>query len=156
MISFKPLNSSHLKALSNILKGFDKISPKDLHRFGLSWSDAQIQSALDKDICLGLFESDRLVSVIIGRRIGPTFEIDMTITNSLDLKKGFMKKLLEESIDYLKTQGTKQIWLEVNEDNLPAIAFYKKMGFAMNSIRPKYYPDGRGAILMTLHLSSHL
>jgi hypothetical protein len=153
MISFHPLNSSHLESISNILKGFDKASPKDLHRFGLSWSDSQIQSSLEKDICLGLFESERLVSLLIGRPIGPTFEIDMTITNIKDLKKGFMKKLFQDSIQFLKTEKqVRQIWLEVNEDNKPAVSFYKKMGFASNSIRPKYYPDGRGAILMTLHL----
>jgi ribosomal-protein-alanine N-acetyltransferase len=153
MTLFHKLDSSHLESISNILKGFDKASPKDLHRFGLSWSDAQIENSLTKDICLGLFEDTRLVSVLIGRTIGPTFEIDMTITNIKDLKKGFMKKLFQEAIGYLQTQKqVRQIWLEVNEENHAAVNFYKKMGFATNSIRPKYYPDGKGAILMTLHL----
>lgn len=150
---FKLLDKSHLKSLSDILIGHDKASPKDLHRFGLSWNDSQITSALEKDISYGLFDGDdRLVAAIIGRKIGPTFEIDMTITNVPDLKKGFMEKLFSGTMDNLKTQGIKQVWLEVNETNLPAVRFYKKMGFASNSIRPKYYPDGKGAILMTLHL----
>jgi ribosomal-protein-alanine N-acetyltransferase len=152
MTLFKRLNVEQLKNISDILKGHEKISPKDLHRFGLSWSDSQIKSSLEKDICYGLFDSDRLVSLIIGRKIGPTFEIDMTITNPTDLKKGFMNELFKNFTKELISESIMQVWLEVNEDNAPALIFYKKMGFAINSVRPKYYPDGRGAILMTLRL----
>ncbi len=43
----------------------------------------------------------------------------------------------------------KKILLEVSEQNIPAIALYKKMGFTEVGFRPHYYKNGDSAILMT-------
>ena len=55
-----------------------------------------------------------------------------------------MLGLMEHEI---KKAGVKKIFLEVSVENAPAIALYKKYGFAQNGTRPKYY-DGVDAILM--------
>lgn len=51
--------------------------------------------------------------------------------------------LLEKSIDTLKNQPI-QIFLEVRERNLAAIALYEKMAFHQIDIRKNYYPNQDG------------
>lgn len=41
-------------------------------------------------------------------------------------------------------------WLEVRADNPAAIAFYSRLGWAEVGRRPRYYSDGRDAILFRL------
>ncbi|MES2769537.1 MAG: GNAT family N-acetyltransferase [Bdellovibrionota bacterium] len=148
---FKQLNSSHILEVENILKSHESM---DFERFGLRLSAAQIEYSLSKDICFGFFDGDKLLAFILGRKVDQEiFEIDMTMTNKADLKKGHMEKFFKEMIMHLKNNGVfYKIWLEVHEENNPALSFYKKMGFTQNSARSKYYPDGKAAILMTLIL----
>lgn len=148
MILFQPILSTHFDLVTGVLKTHNE--SQDFKRFGLAWSDSQIQVALSKDICLGLFDSDALVAMIVGRQVDPlVFEIDLTMTHKNHLKKGLMEKLFIETVGFLKEKGIQQIWLEVHEENTPAIQFYRKVGFQENAKRPKYYPDGKSAILMT-------
>jgi ribosomal protein S18 acetylase RimI-like enzyme len=168
MIKFTLLNPSHLNQVMEILKSHRDVS-NNFTRFGLNWSQEQVKKALTSDMGFGLFESnkesDQLMALILGRKISEsTFEIDMTMTGFHNLKKGYMGRLFQESLAYLKTYYSKthnnthnalnEIWLEVHEENLAAITFYKKKGFVENTIRPKYYPDGKGALLMTLQCRS--
>lgn len=152
MIEFKLLNSSHLEQVMKILNSHANASAIDFSRFGLNWSEEQIKKALASDIGFGLFESEKLVAFILGRKINEsTFEIDMTMTEFQNLKKGFMERLFQESLSHMKSCGPlDEVWLEVHEENLAALTFYKKRGFIENAMRPKYYSDGKGALLMTL------
>lgn len=152
-MTFKLLNADDIDAVITILKGHAEVS-KDHNRFGLNWSLDQIKKSLVTDVSFGFFESNRLMAFILGRKINEkTFEIDMTMTDFRSLKKGFMNKLFQESLKYLRDQDElEEVWLEVHEENLAALSFYKKVGFQENAKRPKYYPDGKGAILMTLAL----
>jgi len=59
-------------------------------------------------------------------------------------------KLFEQVINLKKENGYDKIFLEVNEHNKAAIAFYKKMGFTETHKRQKYYKNGDSAIVMTL------
>lgn len=140
-----------MESVSNILKSHES---KDFERFGLKMSAEQVEHSLTKDMAFGYFDGERLLAFILGRKVDQDiFEIDMTMTNKSDLKKGYMEKLFHELINHLKgAENFYKVWLEVHEENAPALNFYKKMGFGENSKRPKYYPDGKAAILMTLSL----
>lgn len=152
MIYFEELNNDYLDSVLNILGHHEELSKNNFERFGLRWSEDQVRQALTNDMCFGLFDDSELVAFILGRKLNEqTYEIDMTMTDPMRLKKGLMAKLLMESIGYLKGRsGLDEVWLEVHEENIPAINFYKKMGFVQNTTRPQYYPDKKAAILMTL------
>lgn len=47
-----------------------------------------------------------------------------------------------------KQNGVKNILLEVDEHNTPAIELYKKCGFTNVGMRPHYYENGHNAIIM--------
>lgn len=65
-------------------------------------------------------------------------------------------KLVNEMFKLCKFYETSYILLEVRKSNVPAINFYKKIGFKEDSIRKDYYknPDNtrEDAILMSLEL----
>ena len=66
--------------------------------------------------------------------------------------QGFGKKLLSYIIDSCKQENIKQINLEVNENNIPAINLYKSFNFIEVGRRKKYY-ENDDAILLNLNLT---
>ena len=58
--------------------------------------------------------------------------------------QGLGYKLLEYSIEQLKNNPV-QIFLEVRESNLAAIALYEKSGFHQIDVRRNYYPKADGS-----------
>jgi [ribosomal protein S18]-alanine N-acetyltransferase len=57
-------------------------------------------------------------------------------------KQGVAKALVE-------TLDADKIFLDVDEENLPAVNLYKKLGFDVERIRDKYYENGHNALIMT-------
>ena len=62
--------------------------------------------------------------------------------------RGFGSYLLQFIIEASRVFNAKKIFLEVKENNFPAIMLYEKKGFVNIGIRKKYYSDGKDAILM--------
>ncbi|TGN19006.1 GNAT family N-acetyltransferase [Leptospira idonii] len=60
-------------------------------------------------------------------------------------KQGEGKKLL---FSLFQTYPTKDFFLEVKENNIPAIQLYETSGFQILEKRKNYYPDGSTAIIM--------
>jgi len=56
-------------------------------------------------------------------------------------KKGSAEKLLLNLFNTLKNKNISKIFLEVAEDNIPAISLYKKCGFEEYNRRKAYYPQ---------------
>ena len=65
-------------------------------------------------------------------------------------KKGVGTQLIDFSIKYLIENQFTGVMLEVNENNLPAINLYKKIGFKEVYVRRKYYEGKYDAIIMKL------
>jgi ribosomal-protein-alanine N-acetyltransferase len=63
---------------------------------------------------------------------------------------GFAKFILNELITIAKEENCKQITLEVNENNKPAIHLYEVFNFKQVGLRKKYYNGTDNAIIMTL------
>lgn len=53
--------------------------------------------------------------------------------------QGAGRKLLAHYGEFLASSGVKQLFLEVREDNHPAIGLYKKAGFTLKGQRKNYY-----------------
>lgn len=66
-------------------------------------------------------------------------------------KQGIASKLIEELLDYCKSQGCIACTLEVRSSNIAAKSLYEKHGFKQDGIRKRYYEDNNeDAILMWL------
>ena len=66
--------------------------------------------------------------------------------------KGVGRALLQAVLADLMMSAAKTMVLEVDEQNLPAIALYKRLGFATISARKGYYarPDGTAATALVM------
>ena len=66
--------------------------------------------------------------------------------------RGFATEILGILLDILKKNGVAKVFLEVEYDNVPAIALYEKHGFTRYGQRRDYYGPGKDAVLMNKEL----
>jgi ribosomal-protein-alanine N-acetyltransferase len=88
--------------------------------------------------------------LIIVLATGPEAEIlSLGVVPALR-RRGIARRLFEVASARLVTQGAARLYLEVAEDNLPAQALYRRLGFAEHGRRPGYYRriDGSVAALL--------
>ena len=64
-------------------------------------------------------------------------------------RKGIADALMERCFAFARQQGVQTIALEVRQTNVTAQDFYRHLGFAKSHVRPRYYPDGESAVVMT-------
>ncbi len=73
-------------------------------------------------------------------------------------RQGHARLMVEELLALGRRLGLRQLWLEVRESNAPALATYRRLGFATLGARAGYYPAAHGrresAIVMSLQISS--
>ncbi len=62
--------------------------------------------------------------------------------------RGIAGRLLDELARAAEEQGVTELTLEVAEDNVPARALYRRLGFVAEGRRPRYYPDGSDALIL--------
>ena len=60
-----------------------------------------------------------------------------------------MKQIIEDSI----SNNSKEILLEVREQNIQAIKFYTIQGFKQITVRKEYYKNGDNALILRKELS---
>ena len=66
--------------------------------------------------------------------------------------RGFANEILTILLNILKRNGIAKVFLEVEHDNVPALALYEKHGFVRYGQRRDYYGPGKDAVLMTKEL----
>jgi ribosomal-protein-alanine N-acetyltransferase len=67
-------------------------------------------------------------------------------------RRGFGSQLMNAFIQVCGMRGIRRIELEVRISNQEAIAFYKRYGFEMAGLLPKFYTDGEDGYKMIKHL----
>ncbi len=68
--------------------------------------------------------------------------------------RGIGKRLLTSAIERCRENGKNRILLEVRVSNYVAQNLYKKMGFRIVDVVPRYYHDGEDAYIMALDLGT--
>jgi ribosomal-protein-alanine N-acetyltransferase len=67
-------------------------------------------------------------------------------------RRGAGRVLLAAAMQAAAAAGARRMLLEVAEDNAAARALYAAAGFAPVGRRPRYYPDGRDALVLAAPL----
>ncbi|AKS45067.1 ribosomal-protein-alanine N-acetyltransferase [Octadecabacter temperatus] len=117
---------------------------------GNGWPEADFAQYLD-DPNVFLHGTD--LSFVVLRRAGPEAEVLTLASDPSCQGNGLATRNLERALRILAHQGVQDIFLEVAEDNIPALAIYTRCGFTEISRRPKYYKNGATAICMKIELS---
>jgi [ribosomal protein S18]-alanine N-acetyltransferase len=89
-----------------------------------------------------------IVGFISGRRIREEGEILNLAVQPRTRRNGVAKALLEALLEEFRRERVLQVFLEVRESNVAAIAFYQKSGFEKTGRRPGYYRHPEEAALV--------
>lgn len=103
---------------------------------------------------MGAYDGDRLVGIAIGSKQwnGALWICEFHVDPACR-RQGIGRGLMEAMASLAREQGCRCITLETQNTNVPAIAFYRRVGFGVDSIDLSYYTntdavDGEVAIFM--------
>ena len=93
-------------------------------------------------------ESDAL-GFVLTRRILDLLEIDLVGVDPAVRRGGVARGLLLHLLEVERSEGLVEARLELSARNAPAEALYAGLGFVVVGRRPRYYPDGSDALLLS-------
>jgi ribosomal-protein-alanine N-acetyltransferase len=114
--------------------------------FHRGWSEDEFERLLlDRSVVTHRVKiGRRLAGFITSRIIAGEAEILSVAVAASRRGKGLARQMLNLHLRRLAGLGTRTVFLEVNEDNVPANRLYKRAGFRAVGRREGYYPDRTG------------
>ena len=114
--------------------------------FHRGWSDGEIERLLiDRNVVAHRAMVGRsLAGFILSRLIAGEAEILSVAVAPARRGRGLSRRLLDLHLRRLAALGTRAVFLEVDEDNLPARRLYARAGFHEVGRRESYYQDRPG------------
>jgi ribosomal-protein-alanine N-acetyltransferase len=116
------------------------------------WAEEQFRQELLSPVSSGL-AAERGGNTLAG------FCFFWTVADEVDIhsisvhpdhrRKGIGAALLHEVLAAAHAKSLRRLTLEVRAGNAAAIGLYATNGFAQDSVRRSYYPDGEDALLMS-------
>ena len=131
----------------------DKIKENLKEDFDEFWNENVLKNELENPASTYIVAKDEQNNIVGYAGIWqPIDEAHITniVTKKDKRRNKIGTKMLEELIKIAKEKKLKDITLEVNVNNIPAINLYKKYNFKEVGIRKKYYNNSDDAIIMTL------
>jgi ribosomal-protein-alanine N-acetyltransferase len=130
------------------------------HAFARGWSADECAALLADRRVLGLvalargFFGTRPIGFALIREAGGEAEILSIGVIPEARGRGAGRALIAAAVDRLRLRGINDLFLEVDETNLPALALYRALGFRERGRRQSYYRSDRGApaAALILHL----
>lgn len=134
------------------------VTPRDVREivaletaaFPVPWRREFFESELAAD---GRFlrlarEEGRLVGYVFAMWFLDEMHINKIAVASSHRRRGIAAALMDHCFAFARKHDVQTISLEVRETNEGAQEFYRSLGFARAYVRPRYYPDGEGAVVM--------
>ena len=146
---FKKLTKTDL----DLIDLFIKFEEKNFAYFtNLGWTKKNIQNQLNKNnnFSVGCIINNKLLGILIGDLINSNNELELEIHVLFVAKKyrrnNIATNLLQHIQSSKKLYNIYKVFLEVAENNLEAIKFYKKNNFVFFNFRHNYYKYGNSMI----------
>ena len=129
--------------LSSIIKFMNDNSDEYSYFKKIGWNLKNIEGQFNKvnNYSLGYFKANKLLGILVGDAIKNDKDYDLELHILFVSKDQRRKQIATELLKYVETNKIKfsQIFIEVAEDNLDAISFYKKNNFVFLNFRHNYY-----------------
>lgn len=131
----------------------------DLHAaaFSAPWDAAAFEALLSQT---GVLAIEVPQGFILIRTVADEAEILTLAVDPVARRQGLGVRLVQEGAASAAALGAAKLFLEVADDNHPALALYARAGFTEAGRRPGYYarPDGRrqDALILALNLPAAL
>ena len=132
------------------LEDFENIQDIFTSDFDSFWSPSILKQELLCDNSYFIVAKNK--SEIIGfagfKALLDTADLMNIVVKKSYRNQGVGSLLLNNLIDLFHSFSLETIYLEVNENNFPAIHLYQKFGFKKIDVRKNYYPNEQNAIIM--------
>ena len=114
--------------------------------FRRGWSDAEVEGLIaERNVLAHVARRGRTVAgFIMSRSAVDEAEILSVAVERSWRGRGLARALLTAQLRRLAGAGTRTVFLEVDESNVPAIRLYARAGFREVSRRANYYPAENG------------
>lgn len=154
LFPFRRLKAPVLRTLRS-----DKAEPcAALHAasFAHSWSPDEFETLLSSKSVIGRAaldpDNEELRGFALSRIAADEAEILTIAVQAAFRKRGIGRALLIDMLSHVSAAHVRALFLEVERDNLPAIALYARSGFREVGQRRGYYqkPDGSAATALVL------
>jgi ribosomal-protein-alanine N-acetyltransferase len=117
--------------------------------FAYPWSAEEVAALIASPSTLAAAALDpvngRLRGFVLSRLAADEAEILTIAVETASRGKGVGRALLKENLRQVENAGAKAMFLEVDRDNVAALALYKRLGFVDVGERPGYYRRKDGA-----------
>ena len=137
------INLINKEKLFSIIKFIDDNSNEFSYFKKIGWNIQNIESQFSKvnNYSLGYYKANNLIGLLIGDKIKNDKDYDLELHILFVSKDQRRKQIATKLLNYVETNVIRfsQIFIEVAEDNLDAISFYKKNNFVFLNFRHNYY-----------------
>ncbi|MCI5797748.1 MAG: ribosomal protein S18-alanine N-acetyltransferase [Firmicutes bacterium] len=112
------------------------------------WSKKQLEESLKTgNIFLAAEQGNEIVAFLLAEDLIDSFNLLLIATKNEFKNKNIATKLMQKLEEIAKNKKIEKIWLEVRENNIPAINLYKKNDFKNIYLRRNYYKNGENALI---------
>jgi [ribosomal protein S18]-alanine N-acetyltransferase len=122
--------------------------------FSLPWPERSFRFEISENPvsrCWVAEVDGRVLAMLVLWQIMDEAHIATIATHPDFRRQGIGERLMIEALLAARVEGARHAFLEVRANNAGAQAMYKKYGFIITGIRPRYYKDNNeDAILMDL------
>ncbi len=126
----------------------------EMFAFPQPWKREFFASELDASGRFNLVarRSARLIGYLFAMWLFDEMHVNKIAVDESERRKGIADALMDRCFSFARAQRIRTISLEVRQSNQGAQDFYKHLHFVPTYVRPRYYPDGEAAVVMTRHL----
>jgi ribosomal-protein-alanine N-acetyltransferase len=139
-----------------VARDTDDILRIERESFPDPWTDVDVRRALTGAQAGGIAATvagDELAGYCFYWVVADEAEIHSLGVARHKRRRGVARAMLERLFAECGTRGVRRVLLEVRYTNTAAIALYHGLGFSVDTVRPRYYPDGEDAVLMSRRLA---
>ncbi len=106
------------------------------------WSEAEYHRLFAEAArAILVIGEDAVQGFIVGRDLGPEWEIENVVIASSAQRRGLGTRLVQKLLDLARSRGAHVVFLEVRESNRAARFLYSKSGFVETGRRRGYYKN---------------
>ena len=142
-----------LRIASRLLEDAEQLGLHDVKKWV---SVEEAQNFIDRERWIafeGIDESDKICGVgAIGVEEEGRLWIELIVVSDMKRRMGIASSIVEQMIEWGMKNQYRAIFVDVDDDNQPALNFYKSMGFKNAGRIFEYYYDSSAAVVLMKRL----
>lgn len=129
----------------------DAVHQLEVASFPIPWRREFFENELQGSGRLNLVATrgNRLVGYVFSMCVFDEMHVNKIAVTAAERRRGVANALMDRCFAFARDHAIRTMSLEVRQSNEGAQDFYRRLGFRRSYVRPRYYPDGEAAVIMT-------